>query len=340
MTNLVLLIAVGLGIVMAAGLLYQTGAAARDRRRYRPPGRLVDVDGMRLHLQEMGEGKPPIVLDSALGGSSMSWYRVQPELARFTGVCSYDRAGFGWSEPAPRPRVAGVITEELHDLLRTAGMQPPLVLVGHSYGSLVCLLYAARYPREVGGVVLVDPPDVDSWSRPDARQAARIERGARLARRAALASRFGLMRLFFSVFGLRAVSAARLTSVGSARPENAGIFHVLEKLPADSRAVLRWLWSEPRSLLTLASLIENVPASAKEVASLELPGDLPIVVLTAANAPAEQRLFHERLAARSNRGRHVVASKSAHWIPLEEPELIIEACRKVIADMREDHPSA
>jgi len=339
MTNLVLLIAGGLGIVMVAGLLYQTGAAARDRRRYRPPGRLVDVDGMRLHLQEAGEGQPPIVLDSALGGSSMSWYRVQPDLSRLTHVCSYDRAGFGWSDPTPRPRVAGAMTEELHDLLRTATMEPPFVLVGHSYGSLVCLLYAARYPREVGGVVLVDPPDVDSWGRPDARQRARIERGARLARRAALASRFGLMRLFFSLFGLRAVPAARLTSFGSSRPENTRIFHVLEKLPADSRAVLRWLWSEPRSLSALASLIENVPASAAEVAPLELPGDLPMVVLTAANAPAEQRRFHEGLAARSSRGRHVVASKSGHWIPLEEPELIIEACREVIAAVRETHPS-
>ena len=202
------------------------------------------------------------------------------------------------------------------------------------------MLYAARYPREVGGVVLVDPPDVDSWSRPDARQRARIERGATLARRAALASRFGLMRLFFSLFGLRAVPAARLTSFGSPRRENTRIFHVLEKLPADSRAVLRWLWSEPRSLSALASLIENVPASAADVASLLLPSDLPRVVLTAANAPKEQRRFHERLAARSTRGRHVVASKSGHWIPLEEPELIIEACREVIAAVRENHRSA
>jgi len=339
MTNLLLLLAGGFGIAILGGVLYQAQASARDRRRFRPPGRLVDVDGMRLHMQEMGEGHPTVVLDSALGGSSMSWYRVQPELASLTHVCSYDRAGFGWSGPAAGPRRAGEMTEELRTLLRAAAIRPPLVLVGHSFGSLVCLLYAALYPREVGGVVLVDPPDVDSWSRPDARQRARIDRGARLARRAALASRFGLMRLFFSLFGFRAVPAARITSRGSAPPENTRVFHVLEKLPADFRAVLRWLWSESRSLAALASLIENVPASAVEVASLELPGDLPIVVLTAANAPDEQRRFHERLAARSTRGRHVVASKSGHWIPLEEPELVIEACRDVIAAVRESRPS-
>jgi pimeloyl-ACP methyl ester carboxylesterase len=264
----------------------------------------------------------------------MSWHLIQPELARFTRVCAYDRAGFGWSEPARRPRTAQAMTEELHELLRAAALPPPFVLAGHSYGALVCQLYAARYPHEVGGLVLVDPPDVDSWSRPDERQRARIERGARLARRAAVASRFGLMRLFFFLFGLRALPAARLASRGPTRPEEVGVFRVLEKLPPDSRAVLRSLWSEPPSLSALASLIENVPASAVEVASLELPRDLPLVVLTAADASAEQRSFHERLAASSTRGRHVVAAQSSHWIPLDEPELVVEACRQIVTAVR------
>ena len=328
------MLAAGLGLLPPGGLLYQMGAAVRDRRRYRPPGRLVDVGGMRLHLREMGEGHPAVLLDSALGGSSMSWYRIQPELARFPRACTYDRAGFGWSDPARRPRTAEAMTEELHELLRAAAMPPPFVLAGHSYGSLVCQLYAARYPQEVGGLVLVDPPDVDSWSRPDERQRRRIERGARLARRAAVASRFGLMRLFFFLFGLGALPAARLASLGSTRPGEVGIFRVLEKLPPDSRAVLRWLWSESRSLAALASLIENVPASAAEVAAIELPRDLPLVVLTAADAPEQQKSFHERLAARSTRGRHVVASQSSHWIPIDEPELVVEACREVVTAVR------
>ena len=334
MADLFLMLAAGLGLLPPGGLLYQMGAAVRDRRRYRPPGRLVDVGGMRLHLREMGEGHPTVLLDSALGGSSMSWYRVQPELARFTRACTYDRAGFGWSDPARRPRTAEAMTEELHELLRAAAMPPPFVLAGHSYGSLVCQIYAARYPQEVGGLVLVDPPDVDSWSRPDERQRRRLERGARLARRAAVASRFGLMRLFFFLFGLGALPAARLASLGSTRPGEVGIFRVLEKLPPDSRAVLRWLWSESRSLAALASLIENVPASAAEVAAIELPRDLPLVVLTAADAPELQKSFHERLAARSTRGRHVVASQSSHWIPIDEPELVVEACREVVTAVR------
>ena len=334
MADLFLMLAAGLGLLPPGGLLYQMGAAVRDRRRYRPPGRLVDVGGMRLHLREMGEGHPAVLLDSALGGSSMSWYRVQPELARFTRACTYDRAGFGWSDPARRPRTAEAMTEELHELLRAAAMPPPFVLAGHSYGSLVCQIYAARYPQEVGGLVLVDPPDVDSWSRPDERQRRRLERGARLARRAAVASRFGLMRLFFFLFGLGALPAARLASLGSTRPGEVGIFRVLEKLPPDSRAVLRWLWSESRSLAALASLIENVPASAAEVAAIELPRDLPLVVLTAADAPEQQKSFHERLAARSTRGRHVVASQSSHWIPIDEPELVVEACREVVTAVR------
>jgi pimeloyl-ACP methyl ester carboxylesterase len=142
------------------------------------------------------------------------------------------------------------------------------------------------------------------------------------------------MRLFFFLFGLGALPAARLASLGSTRPREVGIFRVLEKLPPDSRAVLRWLWSESRSLAALASLIENVPASAAEVAAIELPRDLPLVVLTAADAPEEQKSFHARLAARSTRGRHVVASQSGHWIPVDEPELVVEACREVVTAVR------
>lgn len=335
MIDLLLVLALGVGLLLVVGLLYQAVASARDRRRYPPPGRCADVDGRCLHLLERGEGDPAVVLDSALGGSSMSWYRVQPELARMTRVVAHDRAGFAWSDATERPRTADALAEELHALLQAAAIAPPVVLVGHSYGTLVSLLYAARYPGEVGGLVLVDPPDVESWSDPDERQRARIARGARLARRAAMASRFGLMRLFFFLFGLRAAPASRLTSPESTGAEQSRIFDVLEKLPQDARAPLRWFWSEPRCLDALASLIENVPVSTRAVAEAELPRDLPLLVLTASDAPDKQRELHRRLASRSTRGRQIQAAKSGHWIPIEEPELVIDACREMVDLVRE-----
>jgi len=97
----------------------------------RPPGRLVDVGGFRLHAQAAGEGQPVVVFDAALAGSSVSWTFVQPAVARFARTFAYDRAGFGWSEAGPMPRTAGRIADELRALLERAGAPPPYLLVRH-----------------------------------------------------------------------------------------------------------------------------------------------------------------------------------------------------------------
>ncbi|HXH24003.1 MAG TPA: alpha/beta fold hydrolase, partial [Vicinamibacterales bacterium] len=107
-----------------------------------PPGELISIGTHRLHLNRQGSGRPVVVFDAALGASSLSWTLVQPEVARLTRTCAYDRAGFGWSEAGPLPRTAGRIADELHALLHAAGEPPPYVLVGHSYGGLVTRIFA------------------------------------------------------------------------------------------------------------------------------------------------------------------------------------------------------
>src|SRR5688572_31116825 len=121
------------------------------------PGRLVDVGSHRLHLRCDGQGSPPVVFDAALGGSSLSWSLVHPAIARLTHACSYDRAGFGWSEAGPLPRTAGRIADELYALVQRASVRPPYVLVGHSFGGLVMRLLAVRHPADVAGLVLIEP---------------------------------------------------------------------------------------------------------------------------------------------------------------------------------------
>jgi pimeloyl-ACP methyl ester carboxylesterase len=144
-------------LLALAGTAYQVIGAALDGRRYPPPGRLVRVDGHRLHLETAGEGTPAVVLDSGLPGTVLSWKFVQSEVARLTRVCSYDRAGLGWSDAGPMPRTSRQIVEELRTLLRNAGIPGPYVLVGHSFGSFTARLYAGLYPDEVAGGVIVDP---------------------------------------------------------------------------------------------------------------------------------------------------------------------------------------
>src|SRR5690349_22698564 len=146
---------VGLLIILGlVGASYEAIAAAGDARRYPAPGQLVDVGGYRLHIQCVGTGSPTVVLDAGLGGSSLDWSLVQPELGRSTRVCAYDRAGMGWSDLGPQPRTPRQIADELHTLLTNAGIAGPYVLVGHSLAGKNVRLFAQQYPAEVGAMVL------------------------------------------------------------------------------------------------------------------------------------------------------------------------------------------
>jgi pimeloyl-ACP methyl ester carboxylesterase len=133
---------------------------------------MVDVGGYRLHLYCTGEGSPTVILEAGGGNPWLSWYQVQPQVAQFTRVCSYDRAGLGWSDPSPKPRTTKVIADELHTLLHNAGITAPFVLVGHSLGGLDARMFASQYPSEAVGMVLVDSshPDQDDRFPPDAQK--------------------------------------------------------------------------------------------------------------------------------------------------------------------------
>ncbi|HSR63109.1 MAG TPA: alpha/beta hydrolase [Gammaproteobacteria bacterium] len=121
-----------------------------------PPGRLVDIGGYQLHISCLGKGSPTVILDAGIGGFSLDWISVQRALADKVQVCAYDRAGYGWSDPGPSPRSTDRIVDELHRLLINAGLQPPYVLVGHSFGGYNVQYYAKLYPGETAGLVLVD----------------------------------------------------------------------------------------------------------------------------------------------------------------------------------------
>ena len=126
---------------------------------------LVDVGGLALHVHCVGEGKPIVVLDAGLGGDGASWKDVQPEIGRFTRACAYDRAGLGYSGPAPRSHTSQQMARELHTLLDRAGLDGPYVLVGHSFGGLNVRMFASEYPRDVSGMVLVDASTEDQDTR-------------------------------------------------------------------------------------------------------------------------------------------------------------------------------
>jgi pimeloyl-ACP methyl ester carboxylesterase len=138
------------------GVAYQAVATELDNRAYSPRGQLYVVNGRQMHMICMGEGSPAVILQAGGGADSLWWYWVQNQLAATTRVCAYDRAGLGWSDAASTPRDPVTIVGELHTLLEEAGVQPPYVMVGHSYGSILARVYATQYPQAVTGLALVD----------------------------------------------------------------------------------------------------------------------------------------------------------------------------------------
>ena len=147
-------------VLILAGWIYEPMAEAADAKAYPPPGQMVDVGGYRLHLNCTGSGSPTVVIESGWGDLSASWGWVQPEVAKTTRICTYDRAGMGWSEASPEPRTAREFAKELHTLLAKANEPGPYVLVGHSMGGYTVRVYAHDYPDEVAGLVFIDPQNL------------------------------------------------------------------------------------------------------------------------------------------------------------------------------------
>jgi pimeloyl-ACP methyl ester carboxylesterase len=302
------------------------------------PGRLVSVGAHRLHLHCTGRGTPAVVLDAALGGSSLSWTYVQPAVAAFTTACAFDRAGFGWSDAGPMPRTMERIAAELDALLTAAEIPPPYVLVGHSFGGLTIRAYATRHPEHVAGFVFVDPAHPEEWRAPsdDARE--RLQRGVTLCRRGVLAARFGVASLVARLASWGALDLARGIAAAASRRtlhrSDEEILAPVTKLPMEVRAVLRWMWTQPRYFEALGSQIEHVCAGAAAIDTVPDYGSLPLITISAATASPERRRLQDGLARRSSAGRHITARESGHWIPLDEPGVIVQAIDEVVRMVR------
>jgi len=277
-----------------------------------PPGVMLDVEGHRLHLVCVGSGRPTVVFDAGLADSWVAWEPVLPSLARTTRVCAYDRAGVAWSEPGPLPRTSRQAVLELHALLERAGIEPPIVLVGHSLGGFNVRLYAAEHPAEVAGLVLVDATHEDLMSRSPAavreQQDAAIEQ---LCRAAEFAERGG-----------------RLLPVVPDLP-----------LSVASRAA----WHRAR-----CEEFRATAESADQLRRADRSLTVPLVVVTGARSvargagPRARRAevialwdtLQAELARLSPQGTRMIAPRSGHYVQRDEPEIVIDAVRQVVERVR------
>jgi len=142
--------------LVVLGMAFQAIAIELDKRNYPPPGQLYSVNGHSMHLVCLGEGSPTVILQAGGAADSTWWYWVQRQLAAHTRVCAFDRPGMGWSESTTDQRDALTLMSELHALLAQANVRPPYIMAGHSWGAVLTRIYAAQYPQEIEGLVLVD----------------------------------------------------------------------------------------------------------------------------------------------------------------------------------------
>lgn len=322
--------------VALVALCLLAGAVARLnlRRQHPPPGTLVDLGGYRLHIHCTGSGSPAVVLESGQGELGLTWANVQPVVAKSSRVCSYDRAGYGWSERSPLPRTASASVDELRSLLQKAGVEPPYVLVGHSIGGLYVKLYAHRYPDEVAGMVLIDSSHEDQNLDLDPAYAAAIRQVTSQAEGQ-----------------IAQVKPLIATGIIALAP---GLMGASARLPADAReAYNALLASDSRSVETNLAEFKATDASLAEVraANIATLGAIPLLVLArgraeplppnvildpavAARAEERWRALQADHAALSTGGHLIVVEDSGHNIQLDQPAAVIGAIESVLEAVR------
>lgn len=333
--------------LLTLGAFYQAAGARRGRRQFSPPGVLFDAGGHRLHAVCRGSGSPVVLLESGIAASSLSWALVQPEVAKFTRVCAYDRAGLAWSDGASCPRTFTRIIDELETVLAhvaareapqrgsRAGEPERCVLVGHSFGSFVVRTYAARHPGDIAGLVLIDPPTEWLTMTPPR---ARILRGAiYLSRVGVLLAYVGIVRGCLALLTGGAPAAPRrfvkIFGPTAARTLERLVGEV-RKLPPDVHPALQALWCQPKCFQAMADHLSALERDGASMADLTPPRDIPVVVISSGGQPQEQIVAHRTLAEGSLAGRHVIAARSGHWVLFDAPELVIAIIRDLVESAR------
>jgi pimeloyl-ACP methyl ester carboxylesterase len=301
-----------LPFLLAAGGSVQAARAQAGPDEPPAPGTYVWVGDHRLHLDCHGSGSPTVVFDAGLGGSSLDWTLVQPDVASVTRACSYDRAGYAWSDPGPLPRNADNIVRDLERLLGNGSVAAPYVLVGHSLGGLIVQEFARQHPERIAGLVLVDATHEDQF---------------RLLEEAVTPAA-GTRRWSYLTMG--------------------SSFHVPEGLPEDVSLLAGAFVARTQSIVVLRSELNFLRRSSRSLASRDVP-DVPLVVIshrmtTPAPSVREGQFeemwmqLQDELATRTRRSEHVIARTANHYIHIREPETVIAAVRGVVEQYRRENP--
>lgn len=304
----IMLLIIGLSLT---GYIYESVAEAADAKAYPPPGQMVDVGGHRLHINCTGTGSPTVVIEAGLGDWSTTWAAyVQPEVAKTTRVCTYDRAGMGWSETGPLPRDAAQNAKELHTLLQNANIPGPYIMVGHSLGGLIVRVFVHDYSSEVVGVVLIESMNPKQLSQSPTMLSQSESQSQPFSFQAMLA-RFGVARLLVKLPG------------------------IAPSLPPGNEAYYP-LYIRPQYFQATDNESQGMPAAGAQAATVKSFGDLPLIVLTGRlNAIPGWPAWQTELLQLSSNSQHLFAENSAHNVQADEPDAAVAAIVKVVEQVRQ-----
>jgi len=304
----IMLLIIGLSLT---GYIYESVAEAADAKAYPSPGQMVDVGGHRLHINCTGTGSPTVVIEAGLGDWSTTWAAyVQPEVAKTTRVCTYDRAGMGWSETGPLPRDAAQNAKELHTLLQNANIPGPYIMVGHSLGGLIVRVFVHDYSSEVVGVVLIESMNPKQLSQSPTMLSQSESQSQPFSFQAMLA-RFGVARLLVKLPG------------------------IAPSLPPGNEAYYP-LYIRPQYFQATDNESQGMPAAGAQAATVKSFGDLPLIVLTGRlNAIPGWPAWQTELLQLSSNSQHLFAENSAHNVQADEPDAAVAAIVKVVEQVRQ-----
>jgi len=271
----------------------------------------------------MGAGQPAVIFESGLANSSLSWSRIQPKLAALSATYSYDRSGLGWSDRRDHSCSLENIVGDLRTMLDAAQIPRPFILVGHSFGGLIARYYAHHFPGDLAALVLVDPATPEEWMSPTRAQRWRLRRAVFFTRAAGVLACFGMVRLGLWLLLLRKKETPGPISRFSNTLRR--IRFELRKIPAEVLPLVCAHWSRPGFYWAMVAYLKSLPACAQEVSKCSLPAQLPVTVLSGAHQPPDRLAEHAAMAT-----RHIIAAQSAHFIHLDEPDLVVEAIRKLL----------
>jgi pimeloyl-ACP methyl ester carboxylesterase len=297
----------GLSIVGFPFTITQYIFSLFDLMKYRPEGQVVPIDKCNLHTIVKGQGSYTVILESGMGGCALDWCLVQPEVSKFATVVSYDRAGFGWSIRGREKSTSREYNNDLRALLHKLELNPPYILVGHSLSGMNMRLFAAEYPDEVAGLVLVDSVHEDRYifNQAESSRKDQYRKAVKLYKLGYLLAPLGFPRI-------------KKRHIGS------------NKLPVHYQIIVKKLGYRPNAFKAVYLELLNATESARQIQNNKLKHDLPILILSAGKQDEYWKKQQVNLKDLSNETKQIIVEDSWHAIQIHKPEEVISAIREII----------